>query len=67
MLYTFKAVLYGYIIETNVTHKRNFEGFHIKAEKLYKTGMHVTVDYYKNYTDRPKSTFEYLQMFLKLH
>lgn len=67
MSYAFQAILYVYIIETNVTHKRSYDGFHIKAEKLYKTSIHITLNYYINYIDRPKSTYEYLQISLKLH
>lgn len=39
MSYAFCATLYGLINDNSLTHKRSFEGFHIKAEKLYKSGM----------------------------
>lgn len=42
--YTFCAMLYGSIFDHNVTHKTSYEGFHIKAEKVYKTG---TYKYFK--------------------
>ncbi|CAI6365293.1 unnamed protein product [Macrosiphum euphorbiae] len=35
--YEFCVRLYGFIIDKSITHRHNYEGFQIKAEKLYKT------------------------------
>ncbi|XP_060864055.1 putative ATP-dependent RNA helicase TDRD12 isoform X2 [Metopolophium dirhodum] len=35
--YEFYVRLYGFIVDKSITHRHNYEGFHIKAEKLYKT------------------------------
>lgn len=38
--YAFCAMLYGLIDENSIVHKTSFEGFHIKIEKFFKTGMY---------------------------
>jgi len=38
--YEFCVRLYGFIIDKSITHRHNYEGFQIKAEKLYKTGIY---------------------------
>lgn len=40
MSYYFCAILYGFIKENSIIHKRSYEGFHIKAEKLFKCGIY---------------------------
>ncbi|XP_015363727.1 PREDICTED: putative ATP-dependent RNA helicase TDRD12 [Diuraphis noxia] len=35
--YEFCVRLYGLILDKSITYRHNYEGFHIKAEKLYKT------------------------------
>lgn len=35
--YEFSVKPYGFIIDKSITHRHNYEGFHIKAEKLFKT------------------------------
>ncbi|CAI6372649.1 unnamed protein product [Macrosiphum euphorbiae] len=37
LAYEFCVRLYGFIIDKSITHRHNYEGFQIKAEKLYKT------------------------------
>lgn len=39
--YNFCVKLFGLINDENVTHKTSYEGFHIKAEKLYKTSIFI--------------------------
>lgn len=39
--YKFCANLFGLMKDDNITHKKSFEGLHIKAEKLYKTGTYI--------------------------
>lgn len=41
--YEFYAKLYGFIIDKSITHRHNFEGFQIKVEKLYKTGIYFII------------------------
>jgi len=36
--------LYGFIMNKNIIHRHNYEGFYIKAEKLFKTGMHFIMN-----------------------
>jgi len=40
--YAFHSTLYTYVIESSIIHRRSYEGFHIKAEKLYKTGICIS-------------------------
>jgi len=41
--YEFYVRLYGFIIDKSITHRHNYEGFQIKAEKLYKTGIYFII------------------------
>jgi hypothetical protein len=40
-IYYFCVNLYGLIKDDNVTNQMSFEGLHIKAEKLFKTGKFI--------------------------
>lgn len=49
--YAFCAMLYGLIDENSIIHKTSFEGFHIKIEKFFKTGMYfkkLIINIYNN-------------------